>query len=208
MSHKLRFTSIGIILLVAILAFEVFNFDTTRYALSHLFGTVTFMNVPWSVILAVAFCGIDFAGLLHLFTPDPAEAAPRYVWWMLGAWLCGATLNAILTWYAVSLTLLEVDAGNAVLSQEILLQLVPPFVALLVWLTRLLFIGALSIMGEALLPLAYTPVSPRYSVVEDDPTMPRIPTRRQARLRPVPSEPSAPLEPTSRPRMNVSSDDS
>lgn len=202
MSHKLRFTTIGIILLVAILAFEVFNFDTTRYALSHLLGNVAFMNIPWSVILAVAFCGIDFAGLLHLFTPNPAEVAPQYVWWMLGAWLCGATLNAILTWYAVSLTLLEVNAGNAVLSQETLLQIVPIFVALLVWLTRLLFIGALSIMGEALLPLAYTPVGSRYGVA-DAPTVPRIPTRRQARLRPVSSEPAAPLEPAARPRINL-----
>lgn len=207
MSHKLRFTSIGLILLVAIFAFEVFNFDTTRYALSHLLGSVAFMNVPWSVILAIAFCGIDFAGLLHLFTPDPAEAAPQYVWFMLGAWLCGATLNAILTWYAVSLTLLEVDAGNEVLSQAVLLEIVPVFVALLVWLTRLLFIGALSVMGEALLPLDYTPTGSRYSVVEDDPTTPRIPTQRQARLRPVPSEPSAPLEPASRPRVNVRSEE-
>jgi hypothetical protein len=198
MSRNVRFTTIGIILLVAILAFEVFNFDTTRYALSHLLGTVAFMNVPWSVILAVAFCGIDFAGLLHLFTPDDSQPAPQYVWFMLGAWLCGASLNAILTWYAVSLTLLDLNAGNAVLSQAQLMALVPTFVALLVWLTRILFIGALSVMGEALLPLGYTPMASRYSVLDEDAPTPHLP--RQARLRPLPDQPSATAF---RPRTNV-----
>lgn len=153
MKNNLRFTAIGGLLLVAILAFELFNFDTTRFALSHLLGTTAFMGVSWAIILAIAFCGIDFAGLLHLFTPNSDDPAPVYVWYMLGAWLCGATLNAILTWYAVSLTLLQINAGTIVLSQAQLLDIVPVFVALLVWLTRILFIASLSIMGRALLPL-------------------------------------------------------
>lgn len=188
MPRNIRLATIGGILFVAIVAFEVFNFDTTRYALSHLLGNVAFMNVPWSVILAVAFCGIDFAGLLHLFTPDSRQPSPHYVWLMLGAWLCGATLNAILTWYAVSLTLLTMNAGNAVLSQAQLLALVPAFVALLVWLTRILFIGALSVMGEALLPLGYTPTQ-RYAVLDEERDAARLP--RQAHLRPLPDQPNA-----------------
>ena len=71
----------------------------------------------------------------------------------MGAWLLGATMNAVMTWWAVSLTLLNHDFGNEVLSREKLLLYVPIFVAILVWLTRILFIGAFSVAGEHLFDL-------------------------------------------------------
>jgi hypothetical protein len=69
----------------------------------------------------------------------------------MGAWLLGATMNAIMTWWAVSLTLLNHNLGNEVLSREQLLDIVPVFVAVLVWLTRILFIGAVTVAGERLM---------------------------------------------------------
>ena len=60
-------------------------------------------------------------------------------------------LNAIMTWWAVSLALLNHNFGNEVLSRDELLRYVPIFVAVLVWLTRILFIGSLSMAGEKLL---------------------------------------------------------
>jgi hypothetical protein len=140
---------IGTVLVVALVAFEVFNFDTTRYALESLLGNVEFLGLGWAVILAVAFCAIDFAGLASLFTPD-AINQERSTWYLMGAWLLGATMNAIMTWWAVNLTLLNHELGNEVLSREELLRFVPLFVAVLVWLTRILFIGAFSIAGSHL----------------------------------------------------------
>ena len=142
---------IGIILLVALFAFEMFNFDTTRYALSNLLGPISFAGLGWATILAVAFCAIDFAGLVRLFTPEGEDGEqPKEVWYLMGAWLLGATMNALMTWWAVSLTLLNHEFGNEVLSRAQLLQVVPIFVAVLVWLTRILFIGALTVAGEHL----------------------------------------------------------
>ena len=138
----------GVILVVALLAFELFNFDTTRYALGNLLGDVRFAGVGWATILATAFCAIDFAGLARLFTPERGKNEPTAVWYLMGAWLLGATMNAIMTWWAISLTLLTHDFGNEVLSREQLLRWVPFFVATLVWLTRILFIGAISVAGE------------------------------------------------------------
>jgi hypothetical protein len=138
----------GAILVVALLAFELFNFDTTRYALSNLLGDVRFIGISWASILATAFCAIDFAGLARLFTPEQGRDEPKAVWYLMGAWLLGATMNAIMTWWAISLTLLTHDFGNEVLSREQLLRWVPFFVATLVWLTRILFIGAISVAGE------------------------------------------------------------
>lgn len=138
----------GFILIVALVAFELFNFDTTRYALSNLLGDVRFAGIGWASILAIAFCAIDFAGLARLFTPERGQNEPTAVWYLMGAWLLGATMNAIMTWWAISLTLLSHDFGNEVLSREQLLRWVPFFVATLVWLTRILFIGAISVAGE------------------------------------------------------------
>lgn len=153
-SNSVRFprrTAIAVILLVALFAFELFNFDTTRYALSNLLGHVSFLGMRWAAILAIAFCAIDFAGLVRMFTPEADGEQPKEVWYLMGAWLLGATMNAIMTWWAVSLTLLNHEFGNEVLSRGQLLQIVPIFVATLVWLTRILFIGALTATGNHLL---------------------------------------------------------
>ena len=142
---------LGMILIFALLAFEMFNFDTTRYALESLLGDIRFAGIAWATILAIAFCAIDFAGLGRLFTPERGMGEPKEIWYLTGAWLLGATMNAVMTWWAVSTVLLGHELGNEILSREQLLRIVPVFVAILVWLTRILFIGALTMAGERLL---------------------------------------------------------
>jgi hypothetical protein len=57
----------------------------------------------------------------------------------------------MLTWWGVSLAILErQDLGNAVASREVLLRAVPVFVAVLVWLIRVLIIGTFSVAGDRL----------------------------------------------------------
>ena len=142
---------VGVILAVALIAFEIFNFDTTKFALNSLLGDVSFLGLGWAAILATAFCAIDFAGLVRLFTPERGADEPNEVWYLRGTWLLGATMNAMMTWWAVSLTLLNHNFGNEVLSRDQLLTIVPIFVATLVWLTRILFIGSLTVAGERIL---------------------------------------------------------
>lgn len=150
-SRLTRQLLIGSILILALLAFEMFNFDTTRYALQSLLGDVRFATLTWATILAVAFCAIDFAGLARLFTPERGKGEPREIWYLTGAWLLGATMNAVMTWWAVSSVLVGHELGNEILGREQLLRIVPVFVAVLVWLTRILFIGAITIAGERIL---------------------------------------------------------
>lgn len=142
---------IGGILTLTLFAFEIFNFDTTRFALDNLLGHQKFMGITWASILAVAFCAIDFAGLARMFTPEVGEEEPMAVWYLTGAWFLGATMNAVMTWWAVSLTLLSHPLGNEILNREQLLQYVPIFVAILVWITRILFIGSIAVAGDHLL---------------------------------------------------------
>ena len=156
-SAQLRVLLIGLIFGVALIAFEIFNFDTTRYALSQLLGDIQFAGIGWATVLATAFCGIDFAGLLRVFSPEDKETSHE-VWYLMAAWLLGATLNAIMTWYAVSITLVENGAVSPIMTQETLLKTVPIFVSVLVWLTRILFIGALTMTADRLLQPAKQPV--------------------------------------------------
>ena len=100
---------IAVILGIALIAFEIFNFDTTQFALSNLLGDIRFGGVMWATILAIAFCAIDFAGLVRIFTPQRGREEPRAVWFLTGAWFLGTIANSIMTWWAVSLTLLSHD---------------------------------------------------------------------------------------------------
>lgn len=149
-----RRVMVGAILTLALLAFELFNYDTSEYALEDLLGATSFGNVRWATILAIAFCSIDFAGLAQLIAPDrggratPDSRFLRRSWLLLGAWVLGGGMNAIMTWWAVSLTLMRHNLGNEVLTREELIRLVPIFVAVLVWITRILLISSFSMTAS------------------------------------------------------------
>jgi len=141
----------GVIIVAALLAFEIFNYSTTVFALTDLLGDLDFVGIRWATILAIAFCGIDFAGIARLFTPEEGANEPNEIWYLFGAWLLAATMNAMLTWWGVSIALLNHESlGNAVISRESLVRVVPIFVAVLVWLIRILIIGTFSIAGDRL----------------------------------------------------------
>ena len=95
----------GSILISALLAFEVFNFGTTSFALHDVLGDLKFAGIQWSAILAFAFCGIDFAGIARIFTPEQGRDEPAEVWYLFGAWLLAAAFNAMLTWWGVAVAI-------------------------------------------------------------------------------------------------------
>jgi len=141
----------GGIIIAAMLAFELFNYTTTDFALTNLLGDLRFASLRWATILAIAFCGMDFAGIARLFTPAQHHKERSEVWYLLAAWFLAATMNAMLTWWGVSLALLTHEGlGNEILSRDTLLAVVPVFVAILIWLIRILLIGLLSMAGDRL----------------------------------------------------------
>ncbi len=146
-----RGLAFGVIILTALAAFEIFNFSTTEFALSDLLGDLEFLGLKWATILAVAFCAIDFAGIARLFTPEEGSKGENEIWYLFGAWLLAATMNAMLTWWGVSTAIAGNQAlGNAVVGRETLLVFVPIFVSVLVWLIRVLIIGSFSAAGGRL----------------------------------------------------------
>lgn len=180
----------GILILGALVAFEIFNYSTTDFAMADLLGDLRFGGMRWSTILALAFCGIDFAGIARLFTPEQGADEPAEVWYLFGAWLLAATMNALLTWWGVSIAILNHNTlGNAIIPRETLLTVVPVFVALMVWLIRVLIIGTFSVAGERIFSQADGPAkrSP----------LPRVKPRTGYSRRPAPRPaPQASFRPT------------
>lgn len=141
----------GVLILGALLAFEIFNYSTTDFALTDLLGDLRFADIRWATILAIAFCGIDFAGIARLFTPARGVGEPKEVWYLFGAWLLAATMNAMLTWWGVAIAILShTSLGGSVISPETMVKVVPVFVAIMVWVIRVLIIGSFSVAGNRL----------------------------------------------------------
>jgi len=158
----------GLIMLGALAAFETFNYGTTEFALADLLGGLRFAGIRWATILALAFCAMDFAGLARLLTPGrPSQAIEA--WYLLAAWFVAAAMNAVLTWWAVSVALAgQAGSGSGVLERATLLRVVPVFVAILVWLIRVLMIGSFTLgggrifsQGEGTQALYLRPIGPR-----------------------------------------------
>ena len=144
---------IGLILTIALFGFELFNFDTTRFALSHFMGGRQFWGLEWAGIVALAFGSLDFAGLVRVFTPEKElSQESTEVWLMTGAWLVGAALNAAMTWYAMALLIapLGAEIGATLFTHEEMLRFAPLFIALLVWLTRVSLISSVAFTLERL----------------------------------------------------------
>lgn len=140
-----------IMILGALVAFEVFNYTTTDHALTDLLGSLSFAGIQWSTILALAFCGIDFAGIARLFTPEQGADEPKEVWYLFGAWLLAATMNAILTWWGVSMAVVNHPIqSSSVIDPQTIANVVPVFVAVMVWVIRILIIGTLSLAMDRL----------------------------------------------------------
>jgi hypothetical protein len=142
----------GIMIIGALMAFEMFNFSTTEFALNDVLGDLKFAGFRWATILSIAFCGIDFAGIARMFTPEQGADEPAEVWYLFGAWLLAAAMNAMLTWWGVSIAIISHSSMGAgsVVSNATLTKAVPIFVAIMVWLIRVLIIGTFSLAGDRL----------------------------------------------------------
>lgn len=147
-AHK-RGLIFGVIILFALLAFEVFNYSSTLFALSDILGDLAFGPLRWATILAFAFCSIDFAGIARIFTPEQGRDEPAEVWYLFAAWFLAAAFNASLTWWGVSVAILQHPAaGGVLLGASTMTKVVPVFVAAMVLLIRVLLINSFSIAGD------------------------------------------------------------
>jgi hypothetical protein len=196
----------GGIILTALLAFEVFNYSSTSFALQDILGNLAFGSLKWSTILAIAFCGIDFAGIARIFTPEQGRDEPAEVWYLFAAWLLAAGFNATLTWWGVSVAILKHNAeGGVLLGQQAMTNIVPVFVAGMVLLIRVLLINTFSIAGDRIFSMAdeqpsqYVQNKPVYRPANESNRVPNSYPRPAPRPTPVNISQPAYSEPTYHP---------
>jgi hypothetical protein len=173
-----RGRAFGFMIIGALLAFELFNFSTTEFALYDVLGDLKFAGIKWATILSIAFCGIDFAGIARLFTPEQGADEPAEVWYLFGAWVLAAAMNATLTWWGVSVAIAShTSQGAAVIGGDTVQKVVPVFVAVMVWVIRILIIGTFALAGERI----FTQADRRSGRVASDAARPVLPGSQQAR---------------------------
>src|SRR5574340_381779 len=193
----------GLMIVGALAAFEIFNFSTTEFALRDVLGDLAFAGMRWSIVLAIAFCAMDFAGIARIFTPERGRDEPAEVWYLFCAWLLAAGFNATLTWWGVSVAIArQAGTSTSLLSSDGLTTVVPVFVEVKVRLIRVLIIGTFSVAGDRMFSTgaapasgqrAYSPSSGR-SPVPSSPIRPvsAMPRTSVASLRSAP-KPSTPV---------------
>jgi hypothetical protein len=112
-------------------------------------------------------------------------------------------MNAILTWWGVSVAVRSHQELSAlVIGQSTLTRVVPVFVALMVWLIRVLIIGTFSMAGERLFSLAEARPSMLGNAMRSRPPLqPSRPAHLPKPVRPVsiPFHPAPKPEPTYHP---------
>ncbi len=132
--------TLGIVLALA--AFEIFNFSVTHFALRDMLGNYGTGMLTWPLILALAFCAMDIAGIASILSAS--EDADRSGWYLLGAWVLAAAMNAGLTWWGISVAIYNQPAHDVLLVDPMTyVTLVPVLVAVMVWVIRVLIVGSL-----------------------------------------------------------------
>ena len=133
------------VMVLALGAFEIFNFSSTDFALRDMLGSQGTTLLSWSAILSLAFCAMDFAGIARLLTMDMRKERDAGGWYLLGAWVLAGAMNTILTWWAVSLAVYNHPVENILIIDPMtFVSVVPVAVALMVWVIRILIIGTLA----------------------------------------------------------------
>lgn len=132
-----------LVTILALAAFEIFNFSVTNFALRDILGDYGTGMLSWSMILSLAFCGMDISGIASILSANDAEA-DKSGWYLLGAWVLAAAMNAGLTWWGISTAIYNQPAHDVLLIDPMTyVTLVPVLVAVMVWVIRVLIIGSL-----------------------------------------------------------------
>ncbi len=155
MSKKIQFRNtffLGL-LFIAWACFEVVNYTTTELAIFDIVGEVgaVLLGFKWSTLGAVAFCLVDFAGIARAFTPQEWSDEPQEVVFLTGAWLLAASLNALMTWWAVSMSIEANAQPHTFVDMADVLKWAPILMALAMLVLRVTIIGTVSMELEKIL---------------------------------------------------------
>ncbi|OGG01493.1 hypothetical protein A2Z33_00415 [Candidatus Gottesmanbacteria bacterium RBG_16_52_11] len=146
---------LGLLINFCTLAFALFVFIVSSFALNNLMGEMEFAGIFMANIFAIALALLDYAGISRLYVPDDGDPrSKRYAIYLLIGWLVCALVVWVLTWWSVLVILLDkTDFAPFIKNPEINLvafRLAPITIAEVVFLTRILLYAAVSRSGARL----------------------------------------------------------
>jgi hypothetical protein len=132
------------VIILALAAFEYFNFSTTDFALQDILGNHGSGLMAWSTILSLAFCGMGIAGIAKILASPKDDTGNKSSWYLLGAWVIAAAMNAGLIWWGISVAIYNQPAHAVMIIDPMTyVTVVPVLVAVIIWVIRVLIIGTL-----------------------------------------------------------------
>jgi len=139
-------TWFGLITVLGLLAFELFNYATTQEALSTILGALSFFGFPVYYLIAIAFAAIDLGGLSSTFTEEDWSNETWWVWVSTVGWEIASVVNAALTYMSVTIAMAVAPVSQLATVmpkvQEIYTY-IPAALAFVVWLVRIMLIGSI-----------------------------------------------------------------
>jgi len=145
----------ALVIVGAIVCFELFNFGTNRDVLDGIFGNVFFLTLSAGTWLAAGACFIDFGGLSRIFTSETSmrQESIEIKAVTLG-WLFASIFNAWLTFVWVSYRL---EGGTANLPRNLADDTfaISVAIAVFVFLIRLVLIFGGATVGDRVLRLPF-----------------------------------------------------
>ena len=131
-------------IILALAGFEIFNFSTTDFALRDILGNQGSGMLAWPMVLSLAFCGMDIAGIAKILATPRENSDQKTSWYLLGAWVLAAAMNTGLTWWGISVSIYNQPARAVMLMDPMTyVTVIPVLVAVMVWVIRVLIIGSL-----------------------------------------------------------------
>jgi hypothetical protein len=125
-----------LISIILFLLFELLNFSTTQYALNDILRSSLVAS-----IIAIIFCGIDLLEISMIYRQEKSDDESAFIWYKSGAWFLAASVNAILSWWGISVLMLK---GGIQPDASSLMKLVPICVAGMMLLFRVYVVNAVS----------------------------------------------------------------
>ncbi len=138
-----RHTATILSMFAGLVAFEIFNYATTFLALQSLLGGLTAMGFNLTAWLAAAVCCLDVTGIIYLFLSPETQSNVKNNHRLFIAWILVTGMNAWLIWLGISQAISIRQAQTAlVIDGGTLAHILPIFIVSLIWLIRILVIGA------------------------------------------------------------------
>lgn len=133
---------VNFILIMGVLAFEVFNITTTASALESM------VPVGMGVVLAIAFCATDIAGLVRVITPvKTMKDEPAIVRALFAIWFMVAIINAFLTWFSLQIYFDVTEIRVPIVMRE-LRDMIPFVLAFVVFMIHFTVVYSLGVFLE------------------------------------------------------------